>query len=76
MSSYSESYSPVSSIKGLSIGPGYARVRLATMGGGEGCDTPKFYKLDTTANKEMFSAILVAKATGKLVSFQLTSCQN
>ncbi|NMH63824.1 hypothetical protein [Shewanella salipaludis] len=74
--SWSESYSNVSIVKGLTIGATHARVQLESMKLAEGCSNIKFYFLDIQNNKEMFSSILAAKASGQKVSFQLLGCEN
>jgi hypothetical protein len=73
---YSESYSNVSTVKGLTIGAISARVQLDSMKLAEGCSNEKFYLLDSENNKAMFSSILAAKASGQKVSFQLIGCEN
>lgn len=73
---FSESYSEVSTVKGLTVGNSYARVQLSTMKETESCTNSKFYYLDNSESKDMFSTLLAAKASGQLVSLQLVGCAN
>ena len=71
------SYSDVSKVKGMTIGTTAARVVLESMKSGveSQCSDQKYYSLDLS-NKEMFSSILMAKASGTKLSFQLNGCAN
>ena len=73
-----ETYSEVSTVKGITIGTTTAaRVVLDSMKPGveSQCSDQKYYSLDLS-NKEMFSGILAAKASGAKLSFQLNGCEN
>lgn len=71
---FTESYSPISTVKGLTIGQGYVRVKLVDMEPAEDCSKTDYYLLDTSVQKDGFSAVLAAKASGQKLSFQLKGC--
>lgn len=70
-----ESYSNVSTVKGMTVGVGFARIQLVSMKAAENCLNSNYYWLDTSQGKEMFSALLAAKASGSELSLQLVGCQ-
>jgi hypothetical protein len=80
--SIAEQYSEVSNVKSITVNHGnWVRVRLASMGPYESCGAttpPAWYVIDLSATdlpgKEMYSALLTAKATGQKVYFQLNGC--
>lgn len=73
---FSESNSNLSTIKAITVGSGYARVRLESMKEAEGCvNTKNWYYLDTVNNQEMFSTLLAANISGKKLTLQLAGCQ-
>lgn len=69
-----ESYSDASTVKGITVDEGYARIKLDNMKPAEGCEKEGYYYLDTSLYKEGFSVILAAKAAGQKLSFQLVGC--
>lgn len=73
---FSESYSNYGVITELSVGVGWARVKTEGMLEFEGCIKQTWYALSLSSGegKEMFAAILAAKASGQRVRFQLTNC--
>jgi len=68
------SYSEVSKIKGMTIGVNHVRVQLEVMKPAEQCSVSNYYFLDTSVSKDMYSALLSAKASGQLLSLQLDGC--
>lgn len=73
---WAESYSNVSTVKGISIIPSSARIQLNSMKEAEGCSSSQYYYLGPLSDKgEMYSTILAAKMSGEKLSFQLTGCQ-
>lgn len=71
---YGESYSDVTTVKGLSIGTDYVRVQLDSMKQAEGCPSVHYYYLDTSDSKNIYSALLSAKLSNQQLSLQLTGC--
>ncbi|NVJ60823.1 MAG: hypothetical protein HWE27_10545 [Gammaproteobacteria bacterium] len=72
------SYSAPSTVKGISVGDGYVRIKLDQMKAAEDCADQDWYVLDTTNDKyaEMsLSVILSAKVSQTKLSFQLVGCQ-
>lgn len=74
---YAESYSDVTTIKGITVGGTAARVLMESMKEGveSSCSDQKYYNLDLS-KKEMFSTILAAKMSNTKLSFQLNGCEN
>ena len=73
---YGVTYSNVSTVKGMTVGDTGVRVQLESMKPAEQCSTTNFYFVDTSISKDMYSALLAAKASGQKVSFQLIGCHN
>jgi hypothetical protein len=75
-----ETYSKVNPIKNITVGSGMIRVRLAdNTGSFEPCAIERdWYYLElnstTPGMKEMYAAILSAKASGQNVFLQLSGC--
>ena len=78
--SSAESYSKVSAVKNITVGSGMIRVRLVdNTGGFEPCATERdwyYISLNSTSpgTREMYAALLSAKASGQNVFLQLTGC--
>lgn len=75
--SHAESYSSVSSVKGLTFYDDGVRIKLESMKEVESCANQNFYYLPTPDEKsnKLVSVLLTAKASGEKLSLQLVGCE-
>lgn len=83
MGAQAEVYTEPSTVKGITFGAGYVRVKLDAMlseskydSSVEQCITRTFYSFDasTEFGRQAYSALLSAKMAGAKVSLQLNGC--
>lgn len=76
INTFSESYSKPTIVKGITLGNGYSRIRLASMIDSEGCANQGWYVLDTSTKygEQALSTLLTAKVSQSKVSVQLHMC--
>jgi hypothetical protein len=73
---YSATYTDSATIRNITVGKDFARVKMSKMSPAEGCEKADWYILHFTdeGSHEMYSMLLAVKTTGQQVKFALTGC--